>query len=407
MAEARARFSAVLSNSGFLLLWMGQLLSQLADRIFVYILMIVAYSLTHTNLGVAIPMLAFGIPSVLFGSVAGVFADRLDRKGIMVVSGILRGSLVLLIIPLVSKSLPLIFVITFLIYTVAQFFAPAETSSIPELVEKKNLIVANSLFMITWMGASVMGIGLGAPLVHYLQKEGTFVLSAVFYFVSAALILLIPLGARKVLSETQATRSILGDLLRGFKYISKNVIVLYALLKLFISTSALAVVSLLAISYAKDVLMIGAENFGYLIIAVGLGMFVGLAFLGRLSHYFKKGTIVIFSLVSSGVFLCMLSLISDIRWALLLIFMLGVGNILVNSTIQTVLQAKVPSWMRGRVFGVQNMLINSAFTFPLIVFGIIADFWGVNFTLQLLGAMVVLSGFLGVFSKKFRGVDVG
>lgn len=340
MVKARAKFSAVLSNSGFLLLWMGQLFSQFADRIFVYVLMIMAYSLTGTNLGVSIPMLAFGIPSLLFGSIAGVYADRLDRKGIMVVSGILRGVMVLLIIPLVSKSLPLIFLITFFIYTVAQFFAPAETASIPELVDKKNLIVANSLFMITWMGASVMGIGLGAPLVHYLNKEGTFVLSSAFYFISALLILLIPLGVKKIADKSTASWTIFKDLSRGFKYIFNNVVVGYSLFKLFISTSAVAVVSLLSISYAKDVLKIGAENFGYLIIAAGLGMFAGMALLGRVSHYFKKGTIIILSLIFSGSFLFLLSLTDDIRLALLYIFALGAGNILVNSTIQSVLQAK-------------------------------------------------------------------
>jgi len=407
MTPTRPRFSAVLSNSGFMLLWMGQLLSQLADRIFIYILMIVAYSLTHTNLGVSIPMLAFGIPSVLFGSIAGVFADRLDKKGIMVVSGILRGTLILLIIPLVSKSMPLIFLITLLIYTVAQFFAPAETSSIPELVEKKNLIVANSLFMMTWMGASVLGLGLGAPLVFYLKMEGTFILSAVFYFISAALILLIPLGMNKPSGEARVTRTIIEDLARGFEYIFKNIVVGYSLLKLFVSTTALAVVSLLAISYTKEVLKIGAENFGYLIIAAGLGMFFGLALLERVSYLLKKGAIILFGLFMSGIFLFLLSLTSDVRLAVFIIFMLGFGNILVNSTIQTVLQVKVPDWMRGRVFGVQNMLINSAFTFPLILFGFIADFWGLLFAIRLLGIMVICSGFLGVFSRRFRGVDVG
>ena len=105
----RPNFLSVLSNGGFLMLWLGQLFSQLADRVFIYVLMIIAYSLTRSNLGVAVPLLSFGIPSLLFGSFAGVFADRMDRKGIMVVSAILRGLLILLIIPLVGKSMILIF----------------------------------------------------------------------------------------------------------------------------------------------------------------------------------------------------------------------------------------------------------------------------------------------------------
>jgi MFS family permease len=363
--------------------------------------MILAYSLTKSNLGVSIPMLSFGIPSIIFGSLAGVYADRLDRKGIMVVSCILRGMLILLLVPLVHKSITSIFLVSFLIYTVAQFFAPAESSSIPELVEKKNLIVANSLFMITWMGASMIGFGLGAPLMNWIGEQGTFVLSASFYLISSGLIFLVPIKYQ-VSDSISPTGHILNDLKNGLDYINKNLLVSYSLFKMFIATSALAVVSLLAISYAKEVLMIGERNFGYLVIAAGLGMFVGMAFLGRVSHFFKKAAIIVTSFIVSGISLFLLAAVSDIKLALFLIFILGIGNILINSSIQTILQSVVPSGMRGRVFGVQNMLINSAFTFPLLIFGAIADFWGIRFAIAILGATMIAGGFVGFLGKGFK-----
>jgi MFS family permease len=394
----RPRFSVVLSNPGFLLLWMGQLLSQLADRIFIYVLMILAYSLTRSNLGVSIPMLSFGVPSILFGSLAGVYSDRLDRKGIMVISCILRGALILLLIPLVNKSIASIFFVSFFIYTVAQFFAPAESSSIPELVEKKNLIIANSLFVMTWMGASMLGFGLGAPIMNWFGEEGTFVLSAAFYIIASGLIFLVPLKYKHADIDA-TTGDVLKDLKNGFDYINKNSIIGVSLFKMFISTSALAVVSLLAISYAKDVLMIGERNFGYLVIAAGLGMFAGMAFLGRVSHFFRKSAILMASFIVSGISLFFVAAVSDIKISLLLIFVLGVCNILINSSIQTILQSVVPAGMRGRVFGAQNMLINSAFTFPLLIFGAIADVWGIRIAISILGATMLAGGFVG-FSWK-------
>ncbi len=394
----RPRFSVVLSNPGFLLLWMGQLLSQLADRIFIYVLMILAYTLTKSNLGVSIPMLSFGIPSILFGSLAGVYADRLDRKGIMVISCILRGVLILLLVPLVNKSIASIFFVSFFIYTAAQFFAPAESSSIPELVEKKNLIIANSLFVLTWMGASMIGFGLGAPIVNWVGEQGTFVLSATLYLISSALIFLVPLKYQ--VSAAEGSRGhILKDLGNGFDYINRNSIVGVSLLKMFISTSALAVVSLLAISYAREVLMIGERNFGYLVIAAGLGMFAGMAFLGRVSYFLKKSSILMASFMISGVSLFFVAAVSDIKISLILIFILGVCNILINSSIQTILQSVVPAGMRGRVFGAQNMLINSAFTFPLLIFGGIADVWGIRAAIYVLGLTMIGGGFVGFLGK--------
>lgn len=399
----RESFLKVLSNSGFLFLWFGQLASQLADRVFVYVLMVIAYSLTKSNLGVAVPLLAFGVPSLLFGPLAGVYVDKWDRKGILTISSIIRGVLILLIVPLVDQSMILIFLVSFLLYTATQFFAPAESASIPELVKKQDLIVANSLFMITWMGASVIGFGLGAPLVNIFGNEGTFIAAAVLYFVAAGAVALVPLKPIEK-KEEHKNNSIRDDLFFGLEFIWRNVVVKYSLIKLFVATSAIAIISLLAISYAKDVLGIGAKNFGYLIIAVGVGMFVGMWFLDRLRRVFTKGTIVVMSFIVSGLVLIFIGRISDLRLAIFMISILGMGNIFITSSIQTILQQRIPRAIRGRVFGVQNMLINSAFVFPVIIAGIVADMYGVSLALAAVGWIVVLTGLAGIFLPKLRMV---
>ena len=397
----RFGFLAVLSNVGFLFLWVGQLTSQLADRIFVYVLMVIIYQSTHSNLGVSLPLLAFGIPSVLISPWAGIMADRFNRKWILVVSDLVRGLLILLIIPLIAKSLLWIFLVSLLVYTAAQFFAPAETSSIPELVEKHNLIVANSLFMVTWMASSVVGLGLGAPIVNLLNENKTLMVSAILYFVSTVAILLIPIKPRE---QSLAKSHVLADIRTGFEFIRRNQVVRYSLLKLFVAASAVATLSVLAISYSSDVLKIGEKNFGYLIIVIGAGMLVGMFTLEKLRHYFKLGTIVVASFLMSGLVLISLAFVNDLKVALLPIFLLGLGNIYITSSIQTILQHKVPRQIRGRVFGVQNMLVNSAFTLPVVLFGFIADLWGILFAISVLGAAVFLMGVAGLFLPKFKTV---
>ncbi|MFA4859106.1 MAG: hypothetical protein WC636_07545, partial [Candidatus Margulisiibacteriota bacterium] len=104
-----ARFSHVLANVNFLLLWFSQLVSQLADRFLLYVLLIFAYQTTRSNLGASLPMLAFGIPSVLFAPGAGVLVDRLNRKYVMVFSGLLRGLFILSVIPFVNGSVAAVF----------------------------------------------------------------------------------------------------------------------------------------------------------------------------------------------------------------------------------------------------------------------------------------------------------
>lgn len=402
-SRQEASFGKVLSNFGFLSLWFGQLNSQLADRVFVYVLMIIAYRLTHTNLGVSVPLLAFGIPSLLFGPLAGVFVDKWDRKGILTITSIIRGVLILLIVPLIEHQLALIFVVSFLIYTATQFFAPAETASIPELVKPQNLIVANSLFMITWMGASVIGFGLGAPLVNIFGETGTFIAAALLYFIAAMAVAMVPLKPVKK-RKAKVESTVRKDLLQGLEFIRRSKVVMYSLIKLLVATAAIAVVSLLAISYAKDILGIGEENFGYLIIAIGFGMFIGMGLLNVLRKFLTKGTIVILSFIFSGTALIYIGKVTDLKTALALIFILGVGNIFITSSIQTILQQRIPRQIRGRVFGVQNMLINSAFVFPVIAAGFAADIYGVSVTMSFMGWIVALTGVAGIFLPRFRKV---
>jgi DHA3 family macrolide efflux protein-like MFS transporter len=133
-------------------------------------------------------------------------------------------------------------------------------------------------------------------------------------------------------------------------------------------------------------------------------MFVGLGLLERLSHLIRKGLLVILAFALSGVILIVIGGISDLRWAISLTFLLGVCNVILTSSIQTILQQSVPKKIMGRVFGVQNMLTNSAFVFPVIIWGGIADFWGVAVAFSILGWIVLLMGLISIFVPKFRSI---
>ncbi len=397
------RFSAVLGNKSFVFLWIGQVFSQLADRVYIYVLVLIAYDLTHTNLGVSVPMLSFGIPSVIFASFAGVYVDRWNKKNTMVVSDILRGLLIVLIVLILKNSLLWIFLISLLIYTIAQFFAPAEASSLAEIVERENLIVANSLFMTTWMWSAVLGFGVGAPLVIIFGSEMTLVIAAALYLISAVSVMMVTYK-HPDREAKYSVKSVKQDLLAGFEFIRRSVVIRYALFKMFIVTSALAVICMLAIQFAEKYIGIGAKNFGYLVLFAGGGMFFGMWALGRLSHYFKKGHIVVAGFLLTGLCLILLSQTRNLYLALFYCFALGFGNILINATVQTIIAHKTPRPLRGRVFGIQNMLINFAFTVPVVLFGMIADFMGLDTAIFALGMIVLIPVMVTFFVPKFREV---
>ncbi len=397
------KFSAVLSNRSFMFLWTAQMLSQLADRVYIYVLVLVAYSLTHTNLGVSVPMLSFGIPSVLFASFAGVYVDRWNKKYTMLFSCLLRAVLIFTIVILLKGSLLWIFVVSLGIYTIAQFFAPAEASSLAEIVERENLILANSLFMTTWMWSSVVAFGLGALLVGAFGNERTLMISSALYVTASLAVMLVSLRYSNAKTGS-SVKTVEEDLLKGFEFIRRSSVIRHSLFKMFMITSALAVVSMLAIQFAEKYIGIGAHNFGYLVIFAGVGMFFGMWILGKLSHFFKKSHIVFSGFFMTGLCLIMLSQTRNLYLAFFYCFVLGVGNILINATVQTVIAHNTPRSLRGRVFGIQNMLINFAFTVPVVLFGMVADYFGLNTSIMLLGLILFLPAIMALADLESRTV---
>jgi len=397
----RARFSHVLKNKDFLFLWLDQLMSQLADRFLLYVLLIIAYGATKSNLGASLPLLAFGGSAVLFGPTAGVFVDRWNKKLVMIIANILRGALIFLTIPFISQNLAVVFVLSFIIFSVSQFFAPAETSSIPMLVEKRDLIAANSLFMMTLMVASIIGIGTAAPLTNFFGIRPVLMISALLHLTSTLATFMLSLKHKEKRVKVSLA-NLFKELLMGLEFIRRKPLIRFALAKMFFATSVLATICLLAVSFSEKILRIGASNFGYLIFSAGTGMALGGMLVGRFGHRFKKDSLAHVGFLLAGTALLLLSGTQDVWLVLLTVFFLGMGNAFIVTPLQTILHEKVPKTIRGRVFGVQNMFINSAFTFPVVILGELADLIGLRTIMIALGAAVLISGALDTLLSFFR-----
>ncbi|NJN90638.1 MAG: MFS transporter, partial [Leptolyngbyaceae cyanobacterium SL_5_14] len=212
-----------MKNRNFLALWSGQVFSQLADKVYL-VLMIALIASRFQSEGQTISgwvssiMIAFTIPAVLFGSVAGVYVDRWSKKTVLVATNLLRGGLVLILPPLLWISqgwspfagLPIGFYmllgITFLVSTLTQFFAPAEQAVIPLIVERKHLLSANSLYTTTMMASVIIGFAVGEPLLQLADRLvawlsgnldiGKEVIVGASYAIAGLLLLLLKTGEK-------------------------------------------------------------------------------------------------------------------------------------------------------------------------------------------------------------------
>ncbi|MFN9622155.1 MAG: MFS transporter [Cyanobacteriota bacterium] len=425
--------AAVLARPDFRRLWLGQIFSQLADKFYIVLMVfLIAQYWVPENLAGGTPLaeaaaairinlesraqvitlLATGIyvantiPAVLMGTVAGVWADRWPKRSVMVASNGLRAILVLFA-PLALLPGPewlglswgywALVLMTFAESVLTQFFAPAEQAAIPLLVPSHQLLAANSLYQATSMAATILGFALGDPILRLLRAglafvglpNGEFVLLPLCYGLAAFAIL----GIRLEEPPREVRRiSLWQEIGEGVEVLRERASVRTAMLQLVLLYSLLAALYVLAISLAAAIQALGPTGFGTLLAMSGIGLALGALTMAQLGERFSRrllattglGTIA-FSLVLLG------QLRGNLVLTLFLCVLLGLGAALLAIPAQTTIQVDTPEAQRGKVFGLQNNLINIALSLPLALAGTVVSRYGLLPVLWGLAAIALIA----------------
>ena len=179
-------------NRSFRFIWLGQVVSLLGDWFNSVALLVLVHRLTGSGLMVGGVFIARMLPAFFLGPVAGVVADRLDRKRVMIASDVLRAGVVLLFLLVRDGGdIWLLYGILFLSMSISSFFDPARSAAVPGIVSRKQLLIANALGGATWSVMLAFGSALGGVVVAsagfrmvFLLDSATFLLSA--WFISQA-----------------------------------------------------------------------------------------------------------------------------------------------------------------------------------------------------------------------------
>ncbi len=391
--ESSAGFGEVLRNRNFLLLWGGQVFSQLADKVLL-VLMIALVSTkfsdeSSVNRLVSDIYNAFTIPAILFGSLAGVFVDRWSKRAVLVGTNILRGLLVLTL-PFLPPDFAVLLVVTFLVSTLTQFFAPAEQTVIPLIVERRSLLTANSLFTTTMMGSLIVGFAVGEPLLAMVGVNQGHWLVAGGYLLAGGILLGVATGEK---STGRSTNGIWADLKEGLAYVAAHRTVQAAFIQLVVLFSIFAALSVLAVSLARQV-DFKPEQFGFLLAAAGVGMVLGAWGLGQFGQGFTRTQLAFSGSVVIALMLVALTFSTD-RWLVLgLCMFLGSAAALVGIPMQTVIQEETPPDLRGKVFGLQSNIANIALSVPLVITGRAVDDFGLQPVMLITAALALLSALI-------------
>ncbi|MGF1589123.1 MAG: MFS transporter [Pleurocapsa sp.] len=412
-------FAPVLKNKQFLILWSGQIFSQLADKVYLVLMIAIIanqFQLPNQPISrwVSPIMIAFTIPAVLFGSLAGVYVDRWQKKPVLVVSNLLRGILVLTLPPLLlvsqgqslSTGIPwgfaLMLGVTFLVSTFTQFFAPAEQSIIPLIVKDRDLLAANSLYTTTMMALLIVGFAIGEPLLNLADQLAFQVgLPASFgkeilvggAYAIAGMILLTLHTEEKLDRFNRKQPHVLADIRDGIYYLGQNHRVRNALIQLVILFSIFAALAVLAVSMADQIPQIEAQQFGILLAAAGIGMGTSAAIIGSKGQNINRARLSLVGSIGVAASLIGLSFATQNLWlALTMTALLGAFAALVGVPMQTTIQSQTPVEMRGKVFGLQNNAVNIALSLPLVLAAEAETRFGLPAVILGLAAIAALGG---------------
>lgn len=416
----------VLRNGPFLRLWVAQAISQTANNMVNFALLLRVRgvvddnNLTQANTAISLVILAFSLPAVLFGPLAGVVADRWNRRTIMSIVNVLRALIVIAILFIPTSGVAQTILIahyvgTFFFGMAGQFFAPAQGATIPALVSRPQLISANALFNLTATGAQVLGFAaLGPVLVQVFGVDEVILFTVPLFLICAGLVLTLPKNATasRALAvpgeRIHPIQRIWVEMREGLVYIGRDRMLIRAIAYLTLAATTFLMVAALGPDFITTVVGLRPEDIGYVVAPAGLGVVVGVLTVSRISGRLERDRLIDWSLLGAGVTILLAATSGEILTRLIdtppvaievivagvLLFGAGICNAWVIVPAQTLLQERSDDQMRARVYATFFTISNSVAFIPIFFAAAFADLFGVVKVLSVvaLGLMVLGGG---------------
>ena len=410
--ETPVGFRAVLRFTAFRNIWFAQLAAQLADKFLLFSLIILAFKTTGGSTPVAITLLTYTVPAVLLAPPAGVIADRMNRKQIMMWSNFGRAGAVVLIpiaalVPGLRDDFLHLLLITLIFSSVGQLFAPAEAAVIPTILPRSALITANSMALLTMVLTLVVG-GALAPILSRIDLYTPYWVAAVLLALAGTLIFAsdIPRLPRTTEPPVEESRSrfrvMLTDIKEGLDALRGSRGLLVAFGQVSIAVLVLFMLFTLAPAYVSQVIGIAPQD-SYVILGPATGgAILSAVLLGQFLHSVDRSRILIVSLIANGITLLALAAVPqameqvrDLRvhariTGAVFSLLLGIefGAIMIPAI--TYLMESTTDELRGRIFALLYMVINGVTAIPVLAAAALSDLLGTAHVIGGLGVLLVV-----------------
>jgi MFS family permease len=370
-------------------LWVCQGTSFVGDAVSMVALVVLVVQITDSASAVGGALVARLLPTIA-SPLAGVLADRIDRRVVLVASDLARAVLVLGLV--FAGDLATIYVLVFLMGLARTVFNPTVRAAFPSVVGEADLTRANALIGGTFSASIMLGPALGGLLVASIGIEAAFLADAASYLISAILLSTIPLPRPR--RESDREEAFVQELRSGFGYLIGARVPLAIVLGAFLTILTINATVPAEVFLAKETFGAGDAGYGLLVSLWGGGMVLGSALMAVLGD---RINLVLSYFLSIFVGACAL-----VGTGLAPAFVLALGALTVegaatgvdNVATDTILQKRVPNAFLGRVFSIRFLGYSAGEALAYLTGGLLVDALGPRSTYLLAGIATATAGLL-------------
>ncbi len=367
------------------------------------------YELTRNPASLGLIGLSNFLPIMLFSLIGGLFADKLDRKKLLILSQLVQAGLVSVFFVLTYLQLisPLIiYILLFLHSTASSFSLPARQAVLPHLVPRNYFMNAVSLNTLQYQTATLLGPAVAGFLIAFLGVGSVYLMNAFSFVVFIVSILII----KKSLNATKQTGEVnLASIWEGVKFVISTPI-LYSTMILDFLATFFGTATILMPVFAKDVLHVGPTGLGLLYSAPAVGGIVAGLLLSLFHKIQHQGRLILASVGLYGVATIAFGLSSFLPLSLLFLFFVGFGDMISTIIRNTIRQMITPDHLRGRMASVMRIFFQGGPQLGEIEAGFLAKAIGGPASVVVGGVgVVVIAAVMAVKNKRlsqYQGKDL-
>lgn len=373
--------------------WYAQVISLFGDFLALFaVIAVVSFTMHGTPSQLTGLQIAYMLPFVFVGPVAGVFVDRWPIKPTLVASDLIRACLAMLLIP--ATSVWQVFLILAALSCVSAFFGPAQTVTIRSHVPTQGLMSANALMQIAFMSSRIIGPAAAGAMVARFTPKICYAIDVLSFVASAALIGSVPIkrppsSQTTLQSSTNRIQAIWLDMVAGMRFVAHHSAILFFVVAMAAGLFTIGCFGPLISIFVRDTLRASARSFGYVSGMVGVGLLVGTQIIRIIARRASDTGLVLWGLIGIGAGVFLLGAVPLMAATLAATFVIGFSFAAIMVPAQTLIQRETPVDMLGRVGSTNASVILLGQILGLAASGVLAEVLGVRLVFFLCAALSV------------------